>query len=127
LIDKASKLLAISETEVTVLATEIVVTPSKATKKESNLPLVIPAAKKIKVEPGEVTVEALAERGMKDRIKESQGVWTTFHNTRIQLYADDKLMIENGLVTNMLTLHKQFLEHSFPSMKGCKTLSYKTN
>jgi len=46
---------------VTVLGTEIVVTPLKAAKKESNLPIVIPATKKIKVEPGEVTVEALEE------------------------------------------------------------------
>ena len=119
LIDKTSKLLAISETEVAILATEIVVATSQATKKDSDSPLVIPAVKKIKVEPVEVTVEV--ERDEKEaRIEESQDVWASFHNTRIQLYAEDKLMIENGqkLSDKHVNFAQAILRVQFPQCEG---------
>ena len=46
---------------------------------KSDLSLVIPAEKKIKVEPLEVTVEV--EQNVK--VEEDQDVWATFHNARI--------------------------------------------
>jgi len=70
------------------------VVPTGETK--SDLSLVIPAEKKIKVEPLEVTVEV--EQNIK--AEEDQDVWATFHNTRIQLFVEDKLMIENDLKLN---------------------------
>ena len=96
LIDKASKLLAISNMEVVIPpVTEVVTTSLQAGETKSDSFLVIPAGKKIKVEPLEVTVEV--EQDVKGTtIEENQDVCATFHNTRIQLFFEDKLMIQNG-------------------------------
>ena len=89
LIDKASKLLAINDMEVVIPATEIVTTSLQAGETKSDSFLVIPAGKKIKVEPLEVAVEV--EQDVKGiLIEENQDVWATFHNTRIQLFVEDK-------------------------------------
>ena len=96
LIDKASKLLAISDMEIVIPAAKMVTASLPAGETKSNLSLVIPAEKKIKVEPLEVTVEV--EQNVK--VEEDQDVWATIHNTRIQLFVEDKLMIENDLKLN---------------------------
>ena len=94
LIDKASMLLAISDMEVVIPATEIVTTSLQAGETKSDSFLLIQARKKIKVEPLEVTVEV--EQDVKGTtIEENQDVWATFHNTRIQLFVENKLMIQN--------------------------------
>ena len=98
LIDKASKLLALSVMKIVIPATEIVTTSLQVGKTEGKTKfnddssLSIPAVKKIKVKPLEVIVEV--EQDVKGAIIEKkQDVWATFRSTRIQLLVEDKLMI----------------------------------
>ena len=101
LIDKASKLLTLSDMKVVIPATEIVTTLLQAgktkgkTKFNDDSFLAIPAGKKIKVEPQKFIVKV--EQDVKGaNIEEKQDVWATFHSTRIRLLVEDKLMNENG-------------------------------
>ena len=85
LVDKAIKLLAISDTKVTPVTVKVD-TSLPIEKKDGDVLLETPTAKRIKVE----------QKEMEARIEESQVVWATFSNTRIQLHTEDKLIIEDG-------------------------------
>ena len=112
LVDKAVKLLAISKTKAIPVKVKVE-TSSPVEKEDGDVLPETPTAKRIKVEQKEAEV----------RIEESQVVWATLPNTRIQLHTKDKLMIEGGCKLSDKRINFA-QEHSFPSVKGCKTPSY---
>ena len=109
LVDKASKLLAITDMKA-MPVTETVETSSQVEKKDSNVPPTVPAAKRVKVEQIEMEV----------RIEESQVVWATLSNTRILLRAKDKLMIKEGckLSDKHINFAQATLRAQFPQCEG---------
>jgi len=97
LIEKTCKLLAISDIKIPAKELEIITAPLIASKADTSCDssLVILPGKKIKMEPTEPIVEV--EQDLKGAsIGENLDVWANFHNTRICLLLEDKLMIENG-------------------------------
>ena len=109
LVDKAIKLLTISDTKVT-LVTVKVDTSLPIEKKDGDVLLETPTAKRIKVE----------QKEMEARIEESQVVWATFSNTRIQLHTEDKLMIEDGCkqTDKHINFAHAILRAQFPQCEG---------
>lgn len=107
--NKAVKLLAISDTKV-IPVTVKVETSSPVAKKDGNVLHEIPTAKRIKVEQKEIEV----------RIEEDQVVWATFSSTRIQLHTEDKLMIKGGckLSDKHINFAHAILRAQFPQCEG---------
>ena len=125
LIEKATKLLALSDMKIVIPVTELEVVPAplKAGTMDANSDssLVIPPGKKIKVEPTEPIVEVEQDlTGTSTAIEENQDVWATFHNTRIRLFVDDKLIIENGqkLSDRHINFAQAILRAQFPQCEG---------
>ena len=109
LVDKAVKLLAISKTKVIPVKVKVE-TSSPVEKEDGDVLPETPTAKRIKVEQKEAEV----------RIEESQVVWATLPNTRIQLHTKDKLMIEGGckLSDKHINFAHAILRAQFPQCEG---------
>ena len=115
LVDKASKLLAISDMKAAETINDMKVTDTVETSlsvetKESDELSEAPAIKRIKVEQTE----------MKAKIEKSQVVWTAFPSTRIQLHIADKSLIQDSckLSDKHINFTQAILRAQFPQCDG---------